>query len=264
MMDPDAGRLARERIAPRMDERRRLFRQRIEIIKNNMSLRGLGRSGALIETIQEACVQEAAARAELAWTELRNVLAALGVSFTEELAGDLKDEVRQQIHTGDLVESVNGAGGDDQSFRMTVERWLRMIGADIDLYAVNLKRLAEQQGRPGQPILNFLGPVGAVQTGAGAIANVVQDMGAGDREALSRALEAIRQALEVGKELVGARKAEVLELLEEGKRELAKERPNSVRLPGLLRDLATAVQTIPAAKEAYETLRALMTALGLG
>jgi hypothetical protein len=264
MIDPEVRRLAQERIGPRMEERRRLFPRQIASINESMTLRGLGRSSFRTQAIQEACEQEMATRAALAWTEIRTVLAAVGVRFTEDLAGDLKAEVKEHLHTGDLVQVVNGAGGDDQQLRGSLDRTLRMIGSDIDLYAVNLKRVAEQQGRAGQPIYNFLGPVGAVQTGAGSVAHVVQSIGAGDREALLRALEALGQAVAAVKDLAAERRVDILQLVDDSKRELAKERPNTLRLPGLLRDLATAVQTIPAAQEAYETLRALMTALGLG
>jgi len=103
-----------------------------------------------------------------------NVLAAVGVSFTEQLAGDLKGQIGQHVALDDLVRIVNGAAGDDRRFDSSVEHQLRKIGSDIDLYCANLKRAAEQQGRTGPPIYNFHGPVAAVQTGPYSTASVVQ------------------------------------------------------------------------------------------
>src|SRR5207244_6436574 len=74
MIDPEVSRLVRERIGPRMEERRRLVPRRILVIENDMATRGLGQSSIRTQVIQEACEQEVAARIALSWTELKNIL----------------------------------------------------------------------------------------------------------------------------------------------------------------------------------------------
>ena len=57
-------------------------------------------------------------------------------------------------------------------------------------------------------IYQFYSPVGAVQTGPNAIANVVQTLNAQDREVLLQALATIKQSLAVAEELAGYSKKE--------------------------------------------------------
>ncbi|MGH7325467.1 MAG: hypothetical protein ACREJ9_12595 [Candidatus Rokuibacteriota bacterium] len=263
MIDPEVGKLARERIGPRMEERRRLLSRQIETINNTMAIRGLGSSSVRNKAIQEACEQETAARATLAWENLKAVLAATGVSFSEELAGDLKAEVAQHVHSGDLAQLVNAASGDDQRIRESVGRALRMIGSDIDLYAVNLKRTAEDQGRAGQPIYNFMGPVGAVQTGPYATATVVQQFGPAQREALSQALQALRARVEAIEAAAMPQKAELVELIDDARMEVKRDQPNRLRLTSALSGIAMTIQTVGAAPDAYAALKAAAAAVGI-
>ena len=263
MIDPEVSRLVRERIGPRMEERRRLVPRRILVIENDMATRGLGQSSIRTQVIQEACEQEVAARIALSWTELKNILAAVGVSFTEELAGDLKGQVAQHIAVADLVQIVNGAAGDDHRFHSSVERELRMLSSDVDLYCANLKRVAEQQGRTGQPILNFHGPVGAVQTGPYAAASVVQQFGVEQRQALARALDELRARIETLEASALPQKSEVVELIEEARQEVAKDRPNGLRLTSVLSGVATAVQTIGATEAAYQAVKLAAAMAGI-
>jgi len=179
-----------------MEERRRRFPDVIRMVEETMAGRGLSQSSVRTNAIQNACDNGAALRLADSWTDLKNVLAAVGVSFTEQLAGDLKGQIGQHVALDDLVRIVNGAAGDDRRFDSSVEHQLRKIGSDIDLYCANLKRAAEQQGRTGPPIYNFHGPVAAVQTGPYSTASVVQLFGAEHRQALANALDELRARVE--------------------------------------------------------------------
>ena len=100
MIDPEVSRLARDRIGLRMEEHRRRFPDVIRMVEETMSGRGLSQSSVRTNAIQDACDHEAALRLADSWTDLKNVLAAVGVSFTEQLAGDLKGQIGQHVACG--------------------------------------------------------------------------------------------------------------------------------------------------------------------
>ena len=263
MIDPEVSRLARDRIGLRMEERRRRFPDVIRMVEETMAGRGLSQSSVRTNAIQNACDNGAALRLADSWTDLKNVLAAVGVSFTEQLAGDLKGQIGQHVALDDLVRIVNGAAGDDRRFHSSVEHQLRKIGSDIDLYCANLKRAAEQQGRTGQPIYNFHGPVAAVQTGPYSTASVVQIFGAEHRQALTNALDELRARVEALETTVMPQKAEVVELIDEARGEVRREQPNRLRLGSVLSGIGTAVQTVAATEAAYHALKAAAAMAGI-
>jgi hypothetical protein len=161
------------------------------------------------------------------------------------------------------LQIVNGVGGDDHNLRGAMDRALQMVGSDVDLYVINLRRVAEQQGRMGQPILNFLGHVGAVQTGPYATATIVQEFGIDERQALIRSLEELRACIATVEAEATPTKTDVVEVIDEAHAEVRKERPNPLRLTSILSGIGTAVQTIAAAQPAYQMLKAAAATVGV-
>lgn len=130
-----------------------------------------------------------------------------------------------------------------------------------------LDALEQWEGRRGSSrsasMYHFHSPVGVVQTGPGATASVVQALGAEDREALLHALRVVGEALSAVKELPGSSKEEVLQLVEEGRTEIQKARPNGMRLGAVLSAVATAIQTAGSLQPAYQALKTALLPLGI-
>jgi hypothetical protein len=110
---------------------------------------------------------------------------------------------------------------------------------------------------------NFYGTVGAVMTANGAVANVVQNIGADQQRALLEALDIVRKALEVAPQVPARDRTELIELADEAVSEVKRERPNTRRLTQVLQNLAGAVQGIASGGPAYEAIRAAAAAIGI-
>jgi hypothetical protein len=61
----------------------------------------------------------------------------------------------------------------------------------------------------------------------------------------------------------GFNKSEIVELIDESKAELAKDKPNVSRLRGLLPSIALAIQTSAALRPAYEIFKRALALMGL-
>ena len=263
MKDAEVDRLARARIGPKMEERRRLFFRQVQAIDIQVTSQRPGDSRARAQATQDACEREAEDRAWVPWNELRAVLAATGVRYTVELTSELNAEVKRHLVIDDLVSFVNSVGGDEWTVRGAAERALKMISSEIDLYGVKLKRLAEEQGRIEQTIYNFVGPVGAVQTGAYSTATVVQQFDTKERQSLKIALDELHArvvALEVS---ALPQKEDVLELINDARAEVDRERPNRLRLGSTLSGIGTVIQTVGAAEAAYHALKIAAAMIGI-
>lgn len=64
-------------------------------------------------------------------------------------------------------------------------------------------------------------------------------------------------------ELPGYEKDELLDLIEEGRAEVDKAKPNGMRLTSVFSAIATAIQTAGSLQSAYQALKAALLPLGL-
>ena len=169
---------------------------------------------------------------------------------------------------GRLETTANQVGIKAPPISYALERTMTKVSTEIDLFALNLVQRAgtgkTQRQREGpQAVFNIYSPVGAIQTGSGATANIVQNLGSQDRDLLIKALELTKQALSSVDEIPGNPKEEVVELVEEAKTEVAKTKPNGVRLTSILTAIATAIQTAGSLQPAYQALKAALLPLGI-
>jgi len=273
MLDHKITELARTMIQAELEGRRRELARDVERIQNEAAARGVGRSGAIVGQVYERCVHEIETRARVTWQILAKVLSTAGVTLTDDLAGELKAEVESYVPSDvqeltQLLSSVADRIGFGQFSPLTDTRAhaLRKIGAEIDLFVLALKRrdeASEGQAIPVPSVLNFYSPVGVVQTGPGATAHVIQNLGGQDKEALVQALEHVRQDLIRVTEVAGFSRQEVVELVDDARTELEKSRPNGLRLTNILTGIATTIQTAGSLQPAYQALKAALLPLGI-
>ena len=136
--------------------------------------------------------------------------------------------------------------------------------SDIDLYVLALISKLKFERLPADSIVNnFHGPVGAYQIGPTSAATVTQISNSADSEALRRALDLVEASLPAAANSPGLMADEVLELVDETRAELAKARPNSIRLRIVASGVATAIQTIGILQPAYQALKAALLPFGV-
>lgn len=116
---------------------------------------------------------------------------------------------------------------------------------------------------PAASTINVAGSVGAIHTGANSISNMGSMTVGSDVGALAIAFETLLSAVRQSQVLDAQSRPEVVEILEELKRESAKPTPNRSRVGGLLSGVATAVQTIPNVTPAWIQILAWYDALCL-
>jgi hypothetical protein len=227
-------------------------------------------SSARYLQIHRIVAQELHTRTIIIWRALVRVHQILGRSFTETLAQDLKsefafylNEVRMELN-GVLVEKIK----DDKLLqRLTLDDAasdsLAKHNVEIDLYADDLRRLpAESESASLKHTYNFYGAVGTVQTGASAQANVVQHLGADEKQAILLAIAEVRKAIEAAHEL-GTQQGELIEITDECAMLTKADSPNNSKLRAMFDVLASSIQSVASARPAYEAMRAALLPLGI-
>ncbi|BEP50502.1 hypothetical protein [Variovorax sp. V116] len=141
---------------------------------------------------------------------------------------------------------------------------LKTQSAKIHLLLTGMKSTG-QTAQAVSNTFNIGGAVGAIQTGPGAIAHVTQTQTTSLQE-LTQALELIQVHLSTQASLDPVRRAEALDILDDVKKESAKEKPNSAKVGALLGGIKDTIQTIPTIAPAwtqvqawYESIKALVS-----
>lgn len=234
-------------------------------------LRGYGQ---LFAYLMQAYEEEVERRAQVIWSNLHRAHGSLGSSVTPELRADLSVVLREDINA--MVEAlhprfdVDMKDAPQSAKRPTWEAQLAAArdheiaryDAEIEHYVASLDAAAAR-GAPAGASYVIHGNVGAVLTGQGAVANVVQNISNDQRETLFKALDLVKQVIGQAPEVEGRRRRELAEVADEAIGEVGKESPNTLRLSFALQTLAAAVQGIASGPGAYEALRAATAAIGI-
>lgn len=270
MLDSTIIELANRMIQPQFHERSKQLAYDIGLAQSKAGLAGAGRSSALIEQIYNLCGHDIELRALIVWQNLFRVLSQTGVVPSEEFGKELKQEVlryEQEIcaEPFDIFEKIVRNSGIKTVLSLTDarDRALAKVTAEIDLFLLSLTRRAEAQKNQSPAIFNFYSPVGAVQTGPSATANVIQTINPSEKETLLKALETVKQGLVDIDALPAHPKNEIIELVDEAHTEVNKSNPNGTKLGSILLGIATAIQTAGSLQPAYHALKAALIPLGI-
>jgi hypothetical protein len=144
-------------------------------------------------------------------------------------------------------------------------RYLTPIEAEPFLSLLEAASTSQIQGTsPMTFILNNYGTVGALQTGAHAVANVVQNLGANGRASLSAALQQFKEAIEIEPSLTEPERRKLLEIAQECTSEISSESPDDTKLLQIFNVLGTTIQSLASAPDAYLALKASFLVFGIG
>lgn len=212
----------------------------------------------------------------LTWQIIHRVITVANIGLYEEKGNDLKtlfsevfDECSNKIASS-LKSELNRAKlprGDEHwmnIFSAEVEHSRAKIHSEIDLYIIGEQARANNiSENSGGSVVNFYSPVGTVQTGSHAVANVTQTIDASVRQQISNSLDLAQKAIDSLDSSSFPNKDDLLEIIVESRKEIQKEKPNNTKLRSFLSDTALALQTIASAKPAYDALKPVLAFFGV-
>lgn len=253
-------------------ERRKQIPVEISTVKSKHAAIGALHSSTTVLHIKEICEREIEIRAVIAWQSLIRVLQTLGHESSDDIAGDLKQFMRESINSS--YAELTHLLGQNLMNMMKLEQ-VAMEGArdhviakheiEIDLYVDTREKRSGQHdaGTEQAPTYHFYGNVGAVQTGPGALANIVQNLGREDQEAINQALSLARDAIAAANEIAEVKRNELVEIIDEARNDLDRGNPNGTKLHSLFTTVATTIQTLASAQPAYQALKGALIPLGI-
>lgn len=260
---------ARRRVLLQVEDRRRALAIGFRDIKSQSAVRGaLGSSSVRVQT-RNLVQQEYRIRAQIAWQAWQEALATQPTVPLADLRDTLVGEIRRclEVESQDVqdiyaqaiqVSNSRGLNPSEELAEFRAEA-LERAASSID-YAILAATSREPAGAK-EVTFHFHGPVGAVQTGHGSIAAVVQNFGSTERVALLGALEAVER--EVVPAMPAPEQVQVVEVIADVRAEAKKERPNALKLRAGLSAIATTIQTLGSATSAYALLKGAAALVGL-
>jgi len=242
------------------------FWREVEQAERMGASHGRTNSSATFQKQEDLAFEFVNKHAERVWEIAYRVLTTTGVSYSSELSGELKQLLDSLLHRGapDLSSHWGRRFGRGQMAQATEyktrlqgrrDHALAKIGTEIELFVYSLK--TKQQSAKGGPIpteYHFYSPVGAVQTGPDATANVTQNVvdPEGQRQLLE-ILARLESILQNTPDVSQERKEELVEIVEENKTELQKERPSLLRMGGNVLALTKLLAKLPGAYQEIKT-----------
>jgi hypothetical protein len=270
MLDSTITELADRMIQFQFHERSKQLAHDILLAQNDAAMRGMGTSSSLVDIVYDICARDVELRALIVWQNLMRVLSHAGTVPSATLADELKQAVSKYesaiyVDPDDHLQAVARSAGfkPRESLMDARDRAVRKVYAEIDLFVLGLARCEQSQSNPSGAVYHFYSPVGAVQTGPNASAQVFQNVTTQDRETFLSALSLLRKALASVDRLPAHPKEEIVELVDEAEAEIKKSKPNNSKLLSTFMIIAQAIQTVGSLKPAYDALKAALLPLGI-
>lgn len=275
MLDVNIVNIARKRIMLEIEDQSIFLRDQIDRVKAEMSAKGILGSGATVRRIIDLCSQSIRNRAQLVWQTLFRFITTSGVSYSDDLSSELKNIVAAYLPESlnnfrDIIErniprtSVETISRLMEDLSVARAHALNTISTEIDLFVHSLKKKSQIiEGDKKATIVNIYSPVGSIQTGDNAIANVTQIIDSDLRQQFASVLNSISEGLSSLESLPTFPKNEIEELIIDGQSELKREKPNSTKLRSIFSTIGASIQTVASLKPAYDTLKQLLTYLGV-
>ncbi|MCG5076629.1 hypothetical protein [Paraburkholderia tagetis] len=185
-------------------EGRRLLDVNIGRINADCAKRGLVHSGARLLMLDEAFAVAVADRAIQIWRDIVRVHRTYGNENAGGAAAEFKslfeDTLQQTFAELDAkLREAQTLGGHNRfamdAFQRALPHQLEKHFVEIDLYCEDSARSAMATDKQAPQSYNFYGTVGAVQTGANAVSNIAQSIGADEKERLKQALREVQAEL---------------------------------------------------------------------
>ena len=278
MIDAKVADVVRSRIGGRMLAQKRDEVRALQELNEQLTTTASFRASRALNVITELYEYHLVKRTAIIWEEATRA-ADLLVEPYSDLGFDLNQQVQQWItsHAAELarelqVELLRHDQSNGVVTNNCVNRFVAIgagrsefFASEVPLFIAKHNRdFEERQRRAKAGDVHVHGDVyGAIQTGAGSVANVSVQIDQSAREAMNAALDAIKAQLALVDAVGGLPSVEVLRVVEDVRIEVTQPAPNRLRLSSLLMGLAVTIQAAGAMKAAYELLRAASAALNV-
>lgn len=256
-------------VGSRLAERRTQLQHEATAITSAAAVRSSVMSSSHVLLLQRLYARELEVRGIVVWESIVRVHKTLGIGVVEGTNGDFKlmfSDYLSSIHSelaAHLSEAASRFGGGMKVDLFEPHELVsRKHEVEIDLYFDSL-HFSTTSGERVVSNYNFYGNVGAFQTGAQSVANVVQNLAAEEREALESAVRQVADALASATSLPERQRIELAEIAADCRQQLQNASPNNTKLLTLFNVLATAVQGIASAQPAYLTFKLALLPLGV-
>lgn len=279
MLNNELISIADRQINIAIEQQENKLSENIAGIRAELSSRGMYGSSTHVLMVQRACAEAVAERGKFIWEILFRCIKTVETQYDIDLEQQLKSFVSN--HIPEKIENLNSrvleaaqqarmqnlsALPDEVGKARNVA--LDTLHAEIDLFLMQLKH-APSKATPYSPSQIYIqhSNVGTIQTGSHSIANVSQKIDSNAVTALNDALVKLASELKSVDDLPNYEKSEIVEMVDEGIIELAKEKPNFSKLKSYISVIGTAVgNTVGFAanlKPAYESLKAGALLIGI-
>jgi hypothetical protein len=269
MLDPVINERFLKLLDSRIQERRKLFPIDIKKIDYEANAKGMYHSSTRILQIRKAYEHELDVRAILAWQSLHRVHQTFGAQIEDELRADFKFAINHLI--SNIFDELSiSLASNFQSIPANIDLSLTEARVattfkheiEIDLYIDSISN-SNLHLKPMTQNYNFYGNIGAVQTGASATANIVQNLSDSDKNALQESLAQVISALENAASIASQQKNDLIEITQDCITTLNSSNPNNTKLLTMFNVLGTAIQSISSAQPAYQALKIAVLPLGI-
>lgn len=275
MIDSDLISLADRKITQAFEEQNDKLSLELGKIRAEAAQRGVIRSSHYILNVQKACEHTTIERGRLVWDILFRCITTVGISYDESIEQQLKTAVDKHFpeHMNGLkyhvVEAARISGMSDIISKLpdgiggARSSALRKIHNEIDLFLMSLKNKRVETPYAPPQINIHNSNIGALQTGAGSIANVTQQIDTQAIQEIVKALTLLKKELPSIEELPQNNKSDIIELVDDGIAELKKDKPNFSKIKSFISTIGEAISVTADLKPAYETLKSVATIIGL-
>jgi len=265
MLDKKIVKLARERIQLEIKEQWEQLRNELNRIKTEMALKGALWSGATLVRITDVCAQGIKNRAQLVWHTMYRFITTTGINYSDELSAELKALIADQLpeelddykgYIKNTIKILNAPKTAEKLLDQLVDarnHALNKVGTEIDLFVHSLKKKNELSETGSEfAIFNIYSPAGSIQT-------IDEKLG----RQLIDALDSLKPGIHQLKELPLYPKDEIIELIQNCRSELEKEKPNITKLRSFLTTIGMSIQAIHSMKPVYDVLKQEVAYLGI-
>ncbi len=240
-------------------------------MKADHAHRNVLQSSMTIQRLNEILCRELEARAILVWQAIVRVHKIVGVDKDVDLASYFKD-IFAKYHQEALNTILHIFEKESQIMKMksnipstlteTAKLSKEKHDIEIDLYVDSLRE-TDKEALPPRATYHFYGSVGAVQSGAGAYANIVQHLAESDKQEIINALNEVKLAVQTASDKDEREIHELVEVVDDSIIELGKSNPNNTKLRACFDVLSGSIQAIASAGPAYQALKNALLPLGI-
>lgn len=268
MLSQDLLNIIEARVKQDFEDRRNLFSREVSQIKEEMNFKHSLHSSATVRLILDAIGNEYRVRTSMIWQSFARGLQDQGVLLDKSTSDEVKELLAKMIdnHSSDLLKHYSDLKGILNVLKPPkTSDELRM--AAIERTSTEIDFVCLKHSRPtnltSPTVVNVYQDYGIVQTGSGSTASLSVTIGTQERHEIEKVIEAIQKLLDARTSLSPEQHTEAIELVKDLEGEIQRPKPNKHRIRGALQGLATTVQTVAAAPEAYQLIKGAAALLGL-